>query len=56
MCSLCSESNNANLLPRLSIAILGTSILLHVANTRNVPINDALPLKAALPNVMPLQS
>jgi len=32
ICGLCSESNNTNLLLRLVIAVLGTSILLHIPN------------------------
>ena len=32
ICSLCSESNNANLLLCLPFAVLGTSILLHIPN------------------------
>jgi len=32
ICSLCTESNNTNLLLRLLIDVLGTSILLHVPN------------------------
>ena len=32
ICSLCSESNNTNLLLRLLTAVLGTSILLHIQN------------------------
>ena len=32
ICSLCTESNNTNLLVHLHIAVFGTSILLHITN------------------------